>query len=343
MPSTSPKSVLSAVLVLVVALAASRCLANDVKVTFDIPSKVECHDVTPEKCAAAHPNMKVIEVKFRISTNFVEGEESSAVDVVYMISSPEMRLKVLDFLPNTTLESSTAEDRIEVTDSTESTDAVTDELKVAYSLLSLGASKSISNKKSESNHYQRIASKHLVLASGTVNRGNGVFYKLRPSHELSLEGSKEFAILFMVPKIWRGDWCTVTCSARANKKSTFSSNITIAGIEHAHVGLYLSGDREAAELSEQMTEVQLADNGLLANYLVKDATHTVEVLHSVPSHQELKGPSTEWLSRVVKLKPSTRHTSLETAKGKLVEIEHRMKQLAGPTTTVAARRHHQSE
>ena len=216
MAATKSKFVSGLVVALALATTVENARATDTKVAFDIPGKVECRDVTPEKCAVVHPTMKVIEAKFRISASFVDGEEASTVDFVYMISSPDMRLKVLDFLPNTTLESSTAEDRIEVTDSTESSDALTGDARVAYSILSLGGTANTSNKKTESNHYKRIAPKHLVLASGTVNRGNGVFYKLRPSQDGSLEGAKEFVLLCIVPKKWRGDWCTVICSARGH-------------------------------------------------------------------------------------------------------------------------------
>lgn len=308
------------------------CPAADVKVAFDIPSKVECRDVTPEKCAAAHPTMKVIEARFRISASFVDGEETSAVDFVYMISSPDMRLKVLDFLPNTTLESWTAEDRIEVTDSTESSDAVTGEARVTYSLLSLGGTLNQSNKKTESNHYQKLAPKHLVLASGTVNRGNGVFYKLRPSHDVSLEGAKEFVMLCIVPKRWRGDWCTVVCSARANKKSVVSSNVAISGIEQAHVGLYLAGDDEASDLADSLTQLQLAHGGQLSKQLTKEATHMLEALHSTPSNQETKNPAGEWFHRVVRLKPATKHGALEVSKTSLIEIEQRLAKLSGANT-----------
>lgn len=318
------------VLVLVIASVES-CRASDTKVAFDIPSRVECRDVTPEKCAAVHPTMKVIEAKFRISASFVDGEEASTVDFVYMISSPDMRLKVLDFLPNTTLESSTAEDRIEVTDSTESSDALTGDARVAYSILSLGASKNLSNKKTESNHYQRVAPKHLVLASGTVNRGNGVFYKLRPSQEGSLEGAKEFVLMAIVPKKWRGDWCTVICSARAHKKTAVSNSITITGIEQAHVGLYLAGDTEASELADSLTHAQLAHGGLLSKQLTKEATHTIEALHAVSPNHDSKATSGDWLLKAVKFKPATKHANLEVSKSSLLEIEARLSELSGVT------------
>ena len=317
-----------AVLFLATCAITQPCLAKDTKVAFDSPSKVECRDITPEKCAAVHPTMKVIEAKFRISASFVEGEESSTVDVAYMISSPDMRLKVLDFLPNTTLESST-EGQIEVTDSTESTDALTGDARVAYSILTLGGSANSTNKKTESNKYKKIPPKHLVLASGTVNRGNGVFYKLRPSQEGSLEGAKEFVMLCIVPKTWRGDWCTVVCSARAKKKTTLSSSVAIAGIEQAHVGLYLEGDSEASGLSESLTDVQLAHGGALSKQLAKEAAHTLEVLHSSAGHEEPNGFASEFLHRLGKIKLPGAHGSLVVSKSSLLDIENRLSHLSG--------------
>jgi hypothetical protein len=307
-------------------LMARNCSATDTKVIFDIPSKVECVEVRCEKCAAAHPTMKVIEARFRISASFVEGRELSTEDFVYLISSPDMRLKVLDFLPNTTLESLTAEDRIEVTDSTEISDVASGEARVGYSVLSLSGTKNLSNKKTESNHYQKVAHKNLVLASGTINRGHGVFYKLRPSNEGSLEGAKEFVLLCIVPKTWRGDWCTVICSARTNKKTSTTAS---AGIEQAHVGLYLSGDRAASQLSDDLTQIQVAHGGLLARQLTKEAGQSVEAMHSIPTNQLGKFPSSEWLFRAVKFKPNSRQTSLDAARKSLIEIETRLSELAG--------------
>ena len=328
------RSIHTSLIALVVLVAATPDrLAADTKVTFDIPSKVECRDVTPEKCAAAHPTMKVIEAKFRISSSFIEGSEDSAVDLVYMISSPDMRLKVLDFLPNTTLESTTAEDLIDVVDNTENSDATTGEARVGYSVLSLKGSKNQFSRKTESNRYQRIAPKNLVLAAGTVNRGNGVIYKLRPSQGSSLEGAKEFVLLCIVPKTWRGDWCSVICSSRSNKKTAISSTVAISGIEHAHVGLYLTGDHEAGELADAMTAVQYAHGGLLSKYLSRQALHSVDDLHMAQTIQLTKGSGSEWYSKVLKIAPSSKQTSLDEAKMSLLSLESRLSQLAGKSSS----------
>ena len=203
-----------------------------------MPSSVE---TSPRKFNAAYPTMKVIEAKFRISVR-VEGAETSIVDFLYLITNPEQRLKIQDYLPNTMLESTKADDRIEVTSTTEGSSTTGANAGVNYKTLALGLSRITGSKKTESDHYKQIVPKALILASGTINRQHGVFFKLRPSTGVSLEGAKEFSFLAMVSKEWRADWITIACAARAKRKSFLSTTVSLAGIEQAHVGLYFRGD-----------------------------------------------------------------------------------------------------
>ena len=59
--------VLAAVTVSILALAGTVSTAADPQVIFDLPDTIECTEVTPEKFRANHPDLKVIEVKLRIS------------------------------------------------------------------------------------------------------------------------------------------------------------------------------------------------------------------------------------------------------------------------------------
>ncbi|MBL9091310.1 MAG: hypothetical protein JNL96_08810 [Planctomycetaceae bacterium] len=304
---------------------ASTSLGGDaLRVQFDVPDRIECRDVTPEKCAAIHPHHKVIEAKFRISADIVEGDEKSIVDLTYLISSPKMRLKVLDYLPNTTLESRYADDRIEVADFTEDTDMVAQEARVAYTIFSLSAVKNQITRKTEQNQYQRIAPKALVLASGTMNRGHGVFFKLRPSNDASLEGSKEFSFLAIVPKNWRGDWCTFACSARANKKTLFGTSVVEAGASKIDVGLYLCGDEEAGALASRLRTVQTE----YAPVLQADVEATKGL--DVPNSIQLVGHVDEFLEG---LKKRPRHgvtpEQMQDAMQAVAEAEERLARLAG--------------
>jgi len=257
---SSPRNLLPRILAVATLLAgaffADCLLADGTQVSFDLPDAIECRDVTPKDFVQAHPTLKVIEAKLRISARLTQGNENSIVDFRYLITSPGKNLTFQDF-PGNTLQSTVADDHIEITNSKENTTGGTaDGHLTAEHILTLGATKNQSSKTTEQSHYKQVAPKTLVLASGTTDREHGVFFKLRPSPDTSLEGSKEFTFRATVPKTWRGDWCTVSCCARATKKSYFSSVVAHAGGEMTDIGLYLVGDAEANDLAKELRSAQ---------------------------------------------------------------------------------------
>jgi hypothetical protein len=325
------RNLLRGIVVAASALIVSDARAEDAKAKFDVPDKIECKDVTPAKCAAAHPNLKVIEAKLRISASLEEGSEDSIVDFTYMISSPKMRLKILDYLPNTTLESRYADDRIEVADKVEDTDTTTLEGLAGYSIFSLSARKNLVNHRVESNQYERIAPKSLVLASGTMNRGHGVFYKLRRSNTASLEGAKEFTFLAIVPKTWRGDWCTVVCTSRANKKSLLGSSIASAGAARLDVGMHLCEDREASDLCVRLCQVQQANNGLLSKQWAVEAAKAVEPTGPIVQAAHWAECVDELVQQVAKKThlAKSQDERIEAARAAVYEVEKQLGELSG--------------
>ena len=297
------------------------------RVQFDIPDAIECRDVTPAKCAAEHPHLKAIEGKFRLSARITRGSEAEILDFLYMIVSPGLRLKIHDYLPNTTLESALADDHIEVAESTENSASATEDAHVGYTIFTLGASLNQSLKKTESNHYKQIVPKALVLASGTTNREHGVFFKLRPSNEASLEGAKEFTFLAIVPKNWRGDWCTVACAARAKKKSFLPTKPTLAGIDEAHVGLYLSGDHEASQLADELCRVQEVNAALLEKPLTTEGQNLLDSMHEATSASQPFANPEAWLHVVFKSRSAS--ADAERAKTAMQDVQDRLARLAG--------------
>ena len=245
------------------AACASAAKSFGAEIVFDLPESIECRDATPPDFAG-HETLKVIEGKLRISARVTKGSEAEIVDFMYHITCPDKRVRFQDYLPNTTLESAVADDQIEITDATESANTAGANVHVVYKLLALGGTLNHSSKNSKSSHYRQIARKELVVASGTTDREHGVFFRLRPSRAASLEGAKEFTFLATVPKAWRGDLCTISCAARANKDSFFSTSVVPAGARVVEVGMYLAGDAEAASLAEQLRRAQENHAELLA-------------------------------------------------------------------------------
>ncbi len=164
----------------VLAILVTPAIGWGAQVGFDVPTAVECRDVTPPEFAIAHPRLKVVEAKVRISARMIEGTLSDIVEFSYVLKTNPM-MRITGYLPNTTLESSVAEDSIEITGASEHSKALGLDAHIAYKPALLGGTFNQGSKNSESSHYKQIAAKDLVLASGTIDREHGVFFRLRPS------------------------------------------------------------------------------------------------------------------------------------------------------------------
>jgi hypothetical protein len=317
----------------VTAYSTSVLAENTTRVVFDLPDTIECRDVTPHEFAVAHPALKVIEGKFRVSARIVSGAEGEVVDFLYFVASPNRKMRFQDYLPNTTLESTTADNVIEVTDTTENSNATDADAKVGYKATSFGVTKNKGTKKTESAHSKQVAAKALVVASGTTDREHGLFFKLRPSKADSLEGAKQFTFLATVPRTWRGDWCTISCAARAKSKNFLSKTVIApAGIEQTQVGMYLAADEEAATLAEELRDELEAHAAVLASHMRKDGEGLLNTMYEAISSQSISGKTT--LCGIFNCKgegsrrSESERTKLEEAEQAVLYAQDRLSRLA---------------
>ncbi len=276
-----------------IALAEAPAVLCGAQVAFDLPSSIECHDISSKEFVCANPNLKTIEGKFRISAWMVEGTSSDVLDFVYTFKTDET-MRVQDYTPNTTLESAVAEDHIEITDAKEDSTAAGMDGHAVCKPLSLGGSHNHSSKKSESSHYKQIAAKDTVLSSGTIDREHGVIFHIRPSRTAALEGAKEFTFVAVVSKSWRGDVCTISCAARTTKHTMFSTSVVSVGFKQAQIGMYLSQDVECAALAEELRIREMSYEDVLAkaqskgNMFQTISTQATELLLGTKSQQQKK-------------------------------------------------------
>lgn len=230
-------------------------------VIFDSSVIVTCTDVTPSDFAFAHPGEKVIEARFRVSALLEQGSANDIEEVLLVIQSPERRLRVVDFAPKTELTTDvTGEiEVVETSEDTETLDAsIGGTVSVDYGVVKAKASPAVGGGNTQRNilteKYHRIPPKELLLSSGTTNNEHGVFFKLRPSSQTSLEGMREYTCRFAVPEGWRGDWVMLQCHAKGYSGVGVFRSLEACGYRRAYVGLYLAGDAEA-----QMAAVRLAE------------------------------------------------------------------------------------
>ncbi|HEV3341373.1 MAG TPA: hypothetical protein VG125_13475 [Pirellulales bacterium] len=243
--------------------------ANGPRVGFDLGYMVECHDVTPQAFALVHPDEKIIEADLRVSVRVEKGEEKDVEQLEFEITSPGERLRIIDFLPRTLIESEAA-DHIEVVKTTETVRSVGATVGTTVALsggtqhgngavvsTALPAGSANASHRNELKETTRkIPPGRAVVASGTLANEHGVFFKLRRSAAGTFEGIKPFSFRFVVPARWRGDWMVISCNATGSVKRYFFKSTEEIGSTKAFLTLHLAGDAMAERAALEMAEAQ---------------------------------------------------------------------------------------
>lgn len=222
-------------------------------VAFDVASLVECRDVTPAEFAKLHPHERLIEARLQISALISGRSTDKLTELFYRIDSPERSMQVMDYLPRTTLASDYA-GNVGIEEKTEQSATAGLNAAGAYGpLTATNGTLSASDKNANCRRYELLPPLETVAASGTLERGNGVYFKLRPTARNSVEGAKEIVVVLRTASTWRADYVTVRCQALGQPSQVpFASRETqICGQGSFLVALYLASDETAQETARE--------------------------------------------------------------------------------------------
>ncbi|MEM7312476.1 MAG: hypothetical protein AAF497_04925 [Planctomycetota bacterium] len=261
-----------------------------VAVSFDVSSVVACREVVDEAFQRDHPDLRLVQLEVEISA-LVRGDAENLVETVYSLDAPERRVAVHDFLPRTSLVTDVV-GNIEVQRSLDK--GVDAQLSVSGDLgkfaggnASLGGNRS----RADSYRYQQLPPREMLSAAGTVARGAGVYFKLKPTAQSSLEGARKFIITLRVPQSWRADYL------RANCHATTRDGRRIGGSSYI-VPLFMAGDATARELAHRLSE----DERRLLSAAHAHRSVIRRVSHPTMAHElTLRQPDipADWLSRIL--------------------------------------------
>ncbi len=183
-------------------------------VTYDTPLTVSFQEV------ARSADSKTIVATIPLSVRF-RGDAESLSDANIELESPDQTLRVVDFLPQTTTTTDIV-GPIQI----ETTKEAGGALKFHFiHEASANAKDVVSAKVSALNEadassylrfmttlkYEQLPPRQLLVASGIRNRGHGVFFKLKPTSQHSIEGQHSFVCLFEVKPDWRCDYIVARC------------------------------------------------------------------------------------------------------------------------------------
>lgn len=256
-----------AVLALAATCPAAPVLAARPKVGFDLSYTVACREVTSPEFAKLRPDEKIMEADLRVSVRIEQGDEQDLDHLNFEITSPAERLRVVDFVPRTFVESNPSEG-VEVTKTVENTQSLGAGLGAAFTLGGSGKHGSINvqplpsgnatttRRQATTETTKRLPPGRVVVASGTLDNEHGVFFKLRASPTTSFEGTKPLSFRFVVPKSWRGDWVVLSAEAQGFVKRYLFKSIETCGQAKLFLALYEQGDNEAELAATDLAEAQ---------------------------------------------------------------------------------------
>lgn len=247
---------------LLVMLPVSFARAGDSAIEFDVPAMLPVVELIT---AGVPPvtNYKIIEIVIPVTTEIRPRDRDNVDEFRFDVSWNRHAFGVADYGPksqmvspiigNITVESSD--------DSTAGVGLTGSSEKLEFATITGNAN--LSNHSSQRRSYQEIPQHRPVIASGTIKRGTGVFFRFHCSRTETIEGGREVVVAFRVPRDWRGGVLKVQCRALGQRK-LFGAIADDIDVGRAFmVPVYLEGDVEARGLA---TDFVAAEQGLRRNW-----------------------------------------------------------------------------
>ncbi|MBC8354177.1 MAG: hypothetical protein H8E66_19465 [Planctomycetes bacterium] len=277
--------------------------AKSPRVRFDMMPVVACRDVTDDAFALMHPDERLLEAKFEISSILDSGTESDLTEYFFRMTSPQQSFHVVDYSPRTTLASGYS-GGISIEKKTEDSKGIGLTASGGWESARLTGHGDAGTKNTLTTKYELVAPMESVTAAGTIESGYGVYFKIRRSRQGTLEGAKEYQVVFRSPQDWRGDILHVHCEARGVKRGIVHQldEETSFGFGQFPIALYLAGDEEAKRIAEQFaaSNHKLRTTAIDSRREIKRRSYPT-VLHELGGLLELAEPKIpkSWLQQLL--------------------------------------------
>jgi len=187
-------------------------------------------------------------------SSLIESPELLRVDQWLIRVQPRQRtLKVVDYAPRTAVAAET-NGPIQVVLSDEDRQSVGLSVDGALALAAGHLGIESAAKASESMQYETPPPMEVVVASGTIDRGRGVYFKLRSTAGQVLDGEKRLHVSFAVPPQWRAGLFQIAVTAQSVRRTLggLDSGVKTLGSERFMVAAYREGDEQARHLSRRL-------------------------------------------------------------------------------------------
>ncbi|MCH2126192.1 MAG: hypothetical protein MK165_15490 [Pirellulaceae bacterium] len=255
-----PRQLLRAFCLFTMSLGAANLAAQSPQeqLQFDTPATVECFPIEDKDFGDANPDERLLQAHFPISTFVPSTLSEYPLELHYRIESTNHSARIFDYNPKTTLTTNIA-GTIVVENTEETTKSLGISLAGEYQRSIRGsASGDAGTRTNQREQFDRLPTLELLTASGTIHRGRGVYFKLKPSSRESSEGTKTFLLVVCVPTTWRGDLFRINCEALAIPADSLNPLAKTKTHRRTQffVAAHLSGDPEAKRTAKIYTNAE---------------------------------------------------------------------------------------
>lgn len=262
-------------------------------------------------------NPTLVTLRLRLSS-MIESPSAPRIDQWLVRCQPrDKAVTIADYAPRTETSSELATP-IQVKQTEEKSNAIGVSIDGAYGHLARGnAGSDQSQKNSNTLQFDRVAPVQAVTASGTINRGRGVYFKLRWTAQQVLEGEKEFDLTLRVPPTWRGGLLDVSVIAQSERKRFgWDSEPETIGAAQFVIAAYRQGDQEACLLARELSDAEYELRSQAQDHSAASrATSLPSMLRQVAMKldREADAPHPGWVQRLL-LKRADPHLDQEISK-----------------------------
>ena len=261
-------------------------------------------DLPPTAAAVPTDDRDQVTITLRLSS-LIQTPAMPKIDQWIVTCRPRgEEIAVVDYSPKTETFSDVSSP-IQVEQSQETTRSIGIHLDGSYGPTAGGnASAASADKDRESVQFSRVAPVQAVSAAGTIDRGRGVYFKLRWTATQILEGEKQFQVTLRVPQGWRGSLMDV--SVRADRHETkfggLDEETVILGAAEFVVATYREGDGEALAQARRLSNTERDLRRLAMRVNQKEPIRTLpQMLRHVVAKFDANSNSndTRWVNRLV--------------------------------------------
>ncbi len=289
--------------------AAPRTQAGQPRIQFDMPAvavayyQEEVADDSPSTVPTP-VGWKKVQLELRLSCINGSLADSPMRQCIVRIQPRDSSLQIVDYAPRTEIASELTTP-IQVKRIDEKSRSMGLSLNGSYANVAHGNIGSDNgSKNTESVQYDRAAPVQAVIASGTFERGRGVYFKLRWTDTQVLEGERRFQMTLCVPPQWRGELVDVSVVAEAEHRSLTSWESELKPIASANfiVATYLHDDAEAASLAYRLADIEYRLRESAKKLPARQSPTTLpQMLRHVAMKIDVDTPSidTTWLARLL--------------------------------------------